>query len=298
MLEVKNVSKSFDNLKAVDNLSFTVKEGEIFGLLGVNGAGKTTTFRMITNLLKPDSGEILLDGKKIDYDVTDKIGYLTEERSLLTKLTVKDQVEYYAALKGVDKKECDKRLDKLLKMFKIPEYTNRYIRELSKGNQQKIQFISAIINNPKLLILDEPFTGLDPYNVELIIKILKDMTKKGTIIIFSSHRMEQVEKFCEKILILVKGKTLVYGKLKDIKDSYLKKRIHIKGNVDIDKIKRVKGVIGIEKELDEYIVNIESIDIKDKIFDIVKDGKDIKEFTIEDPTLNEIFVGLVGDNHE
>ncbi len=298
MLEVKNVSKSFDNLKAVDNLSFTVKEGEIFGLLGVNGAGKTTTFRMITNLLKPDSGEILLDGKKIDYDVTDKIGYLTEERSLLTKLTVKDQVEYYAALKGVDKKECDKRLDKLLKMFKIPEYTNRYIRELSKGNQQKIQFISAIINNPKLLILDEPFTGLDPYNVELIIKILKDMTKKGTIIIFSSHRMEQVEKFCEKILILVKGKTLVYGKLKDIKDSYLKKRIHIKGNVDIDKIKKVKGVIGIEKELDEYIVNIESIDIKDKIFDIVKDGKDIKEFTIEDPTLNEIFVGLVGDNHE
>ena len=182
MLEVKHVYKSYDETPAVIDLSFTAEDGEIFGLLGVNGAGKTTTFRMITNLLAPDKGEILLDGKKIDYDITDKIGYLTEERSLLTKLTVKDQIEYYGALKSLTKEEIDKRLNYWLKHLNIEEYKNKYIRELSKGNQQKVQFISSVIGNPKLLILDEPFTGLDPYNVEMIINILKEMTKKGTII--------------------------------------------------------------------------------------------------------------------
>lgn len=298
MLEVKNISKSYDNNKAVSNLSFTVKEGEIFGLLGVNGAGKTTTFRMINNLLKPDSGEILLDGKKIDYSVTDEIGYLTEERSLLTKMKVKEQIEYYGALKSIPKDECDKRLDYLLKLLNISEYKDSYIKELSKGNQQKIQFISAIINKPKLLILDEPFTGLDPYNVELIIKIIKDMTKNGTIIIFSSHRMEQVEKFCEKILILVKGNRVLYGNLNEIKKKYLKKSIHVIGDIDVNKIKKIDGVNSVSKLETEYIINIDDISVSNNVFNAISDCKDIIKYEVENPSLNDIFVNLVGDIYE
>ena len=160
MLKLENVRKTYGSLVAVDNLSFSVKNGEIFGLLGENGAGKTTTFRMIMGLLEPDKGKITLDGKKIDYKVTDKIGFVTEERSLLTKLTVKEMIEYYGVLKGMDESDIDKKLDYWLKKFEITEYKNKKIKELSKGNQQKIQFISAVINDPKLLILDEPFTGL------------------------------------------------------------------------------------------------------------------------------------------
>ncbi len=298
MLEVKHVYKSYDETPAVIDLSFTAEDGEIFGLLGVNGAGKTTTFRMITNLLAPDKGEILLDGKKIDYDITDKIGYLTEERSLLTKLTVKDQIEYYGALKSLTKEEIDKRLNYWLKHLNIEEYKNKYIRELSKGNQQKVQFISAVIGNPKLLILDEPFTGLDPYNVEMIINILKEMTKKGTIIIFSSHRMEQVEKFCKKILILVKGKTVMYGNLNEIRKNYLKKVIYVDGNIDVDKIKKIDGVLNVEKLETGYNINLKSIDAKDAVWNCISKYKSINEFAIKDASLNEIFVRLVGEENE
>ena len=167
MLEVKNVTKYYGDFKAVDNLSFNVKKGEIFGLLGVNGAGKTTTFRMIIGLLDITEGTILLDGKPIDYSVTDQIGFLTEERSLLVKMTVREQAIYYGTLKGMKEKKIITRLEELLEKFGVSEYIDKKIKELSKGNQQKIQFIMAIINEPKLLILDEPFSGLDPFNVEL-----------------------------------------------------------------------------------------------------------------------------------
>ena len=180
MLELKNVTKYYGDFKAVDNLSFTVKDGEIFGLLGVNGAGKTTTFRMIINLLDKTEGTILLDGKPIDYSVTDKIGFLTEERSLLLKLTVLEQVIFYGTLKGLDKKTIEERLDILLEKFHITEYKNRKIKELSKGNQQKVQFITAIIHEPKLLILDEPFSGLDPINVEQFMEMINELKKNGT----------------------------------------------------------------------------------------------------------------------
>ena len=178
MLEVKNVDKYYGDFKAVDNLSFKVDKGEIFGLLGVNGAGKTTTFRMIMNLIKPSSGTITFNGRKIDYDVTDKIGFLTEERSLLTKLTVKEQILFYGALKSLDNETILKRLDKLLERFEITDYKDRKINTLSKGNQQKVQFISAIINEPKLLILDEPFSGLDPINVELFKSVIISLKEK------------------------------------------------------------------------------------------------------------------------
>ena len=178
MLKVKNVTKYYGNFKAVDNISFEVKKGEIFGLLGVNGAGKTTTFRMIMNLISPSSGSISFNNKKIDYDVTDKIGFLTEERSLLTKLTVKEQMLYYGALKSLDEKTILERLDKLLKKFEIEDYKDRKINTLSKGNQQKVQFISAIINEPELLILDEPFSGLDPLNIELFKNVILELKDK------------------------------------------------------------------------------------------------------------------------
>ena len=171
MLQVNNIVKNYGKVCAVNNLSFEVKDGEIFGLLGENGAGKTTTFRIILGLLDADSGSVSLNEGKIDYSKTDKIGYVTEERSLLTKLTVKEQLIYYGVLKGLTEKEVLNKMDDLLKEFDALEYKNRKIKELSKGNQQKIQFISAIINDPILLILDEPFTGLDPINVDLFKKL-------------------------------------------------------------------------------------------------------------------------------
>ena len=178
MLKVSNVSKKYGDLLAVNNLSFEVNDGEIFGLLGLNGAGKTTTFRMILGLIDDYTGNITLDGKKIDYSITDKIGFLTEERSLLTKLTVLEQITYYGVLKSIPENEIEKRLDYWLEIFGISEYKNKKIKELSKGNQQKIQFISAIINDPKLLILDEPFSGLDPINVELFKNVILDLKEK------------------------------------------------------------------------------------------------------------------------
>ena len=298
MLKVENVTKYYDKHLAVDNLSFEVQDGEIFGLLGVNGAGKTTTFRMIIGLLDPTSGKITLDGKQIDYNVTDSIGFLTEERSLLTKLTVKEQIIYYGVLKGMKEKEILEELDKWLERFHITEYKDRKIKELSKGNQQKVQFISAVITNPKLLILDEPFSGLDPINVEMFMDAIKEFKKRGSSIIFSSHRMEHVELFCEKLVILVKGKSVLEGNLKEIKKNYRRKNIHIIGKVDKEAIKKLEGVENIEETAEELIVKIASDKYIDDVFKVVKKGENITKFAVEDPTLNEIFLNKVGESYE
>ena len=299
MLKVENVTKYYDDFKAVDNLSFTVRPGEIFGLLGVNGAGKTTTFRMIMGLLEPSSGKITLDGKKIDYSVTDKIGFLTEERSLLTKLTVLEQCEFYGALKGMDKETIHKRLDYLLEKFEISDYKNKKIKELSKGNQQKIQFITAILNKPKLLILDEPFSGLDTFNVELFKNEIIEMSKQGSMIIFSSHRMEHVELFCKKIVVIMRGKAVLEGELKTIKEQYRKKNIIIKGDIELKKIEQIEGVISITKNdiTDEYEIKIADKEVAPKVFKAIKNNN-ISKFVIEEPSLNEIFVEKVGESYE
>ena len=298
MLKVSNVSKYYASLKAVDNLSFEVKEGEIFGLLGLNGAGKTTTFRMIMGLIDDYTGTITLNGQKIDYSITDKIGFLTEERSLLTKMTVLEQVKFYAVLKGMTEEKAEKELDSLLELFEIKDYKDKKIKELSKGNQQKIQFITAIIHKPKLLILDEPFSGLDPINVELFKKVILKLKESGTIIIFSSHRMEHVELFCEKLVVLVKGKAVINGYLKDIKKEYGKKNIIIRGNINKEEILKEKGVLNISKEKEDYIISVENIDIASKIFHLINKYDNITKFTIEDPSLNEIFIAKVGANYE
>ena len=297
MLKIENVTKYYDEHLAVDNLSFEVEDGEIFGLLGVNGAGKTTTFRMIIGLLEPTSGKVTLDGKPIDYNVTDKIGFLTE-RSLLTKLTVKEQIIYYGVLKGMKEQEILRELDKWLERFHISEYKDRKIKELSKGNQQKVQFISAVINNPKLLILDEPFSGLDPINVEMFMDAIKEFKSRGSSIIFSSHRMEHVELFCEKLVILVKGKSVLEGNLKEIKKNYRRKNIHIIGDVDKKAIANLEGVESVEETAEEFIVKIASNKYIDDVFKIVKKGNNITKFAVEDPTLNEIFLSKVGESYE
>ena len=293
MLEVKNVTQYYGKFKAVDNLSFTVKPGEIFGLLGVNGAGKTTTFRMIMGLLDITKGEITLDGKPIDYSQTDKIGFLTEERSLLTKMTVKEQCIFYGKLKGMDEDKILSRMRKYLKKFNVSEYEDKKIKELSKGNQQKIQFITAILNEPKLLILDEPFSGLDPFNVEMFKEEIIALSKKGSIIIFSSHRMEHVELFCKKLVIILKGKTVLQGYLKDIKDEYMKKDIFIKGDVTKEELEGIKGVVEVIERADEFEVIIDNIDKVEKVFDVIKKKKNITKFEVQEPSLNEIFVTKV-----
>ena len=200
MLKVEHVTKYYGDFRAVNDISFEIHEGEIFGLLGVNGAGKTTTFRMIMGLLDKNGGKITLDDKEIDYSQTDKIGFLTEERSLLLTKTVLEQAIYYGVLKGLTKEEVETRLDEYLKEFNIEEYKNKKIKELSKGNQQKIQFILAVLHKPKLLILDEPFSGLDPINIEMFKKVILRLKEEKTIIIFSSHMMEHVEYFCDSLM--------------------------------------------------------------------------------------------------
>lgn len=294
MLKVKNIVKYYGKNCAVNDLSFEVKNGEIFGLLGENGAGKTTTFRIIMGLLDSDSGSVSLDGRTIDYSVTDEIGFLTEERSLLTKMTVKEQLLYYGALKGLEEDEIIKRMRKLLKDFQIEEYENRKIKELSKGNQQKIQFISAVINNPKLLILDEPFTGLDPINVDLFKKYIRLLQKNGCSIIFSSHQMEHIEEFCEKLVILVKGKSILEGYISDIKKAYRKQNISIKGDIDKEEIKKIPGVIEVIKNIDDYTVKIEDDTVVSKVFKKVSNNN-ITKFLVEEASLNEIFIAKVGE---
>ena len=298
MLLVSNVLKKYGDLVAVDGLSFTVNDGEIFGLLGLNGAGKTTTFRMILGLIDDYSGDITIDGEHINYKITDKIGFLTEERSLLVKMTVLEQIIYYGVLKSLSEVEIEKRLDYWLDRFEISEYKYKKIKELSKGNQQKVQFISAIINEPKLLILDEPFSGLDPINVELFKKVIMELRDKGTSIIFSSHRMEHVELFCEKLVVLVKGKSVLQGRLDDIKRDFKKKNLFVKGNIDIDKIKKIDGVLDVKMDNNEYIISIKDDTFVKKIFKEISKCDDIQKFSVEDPSLNEIFISIVGDNYE
>lgn len=298
MLKVDHVTKYYGDFLAVDDLSFEVKPGEIFGLLGVNGAGKTTTFRMIMGLLDITKGNITLDGKKIDYSVTDKIGFLTEERSLLTKLTVKEQAIFYGRLKGMSEPQILKKLDELLTKFEISDYKDKKIKELSKGNQQKIQFITAIINEPKLLILDEPFSGLDPFNVELFKKEIIDMSNKGSMIIFSSHRMEHVELFCKKLAIIMHGKPVLEGYLSDIKEKYRKKNIMIKGDIDRKTLTKIPGVVSVIEKADEFEVKIKDASVTEDVFKVVSKHKNIMKFVVEEPSLNEIFVSKVGESYE
>ena len=294
-LVLKNVSKTFVGKRAVDNISFELNKPGVFGLLGTNGAGKTTTIRMLLGIIKKDSGEITWNGKVVDRKSVN-FGYLPEERGVYPKTKIYNQLMYFAELKGMKREEADEAIKNWAKKLKVEEYLDKPAEKLSKGNQQKIQFMTAVIHNPELLVLDEPFSGLDPVNTELLKNIIINLVKEGKYIIMSAHQMSTIEEFCSDILILNKGKTVLKGNLKEIKDTYPANRVQIETNENIETdIKK----LGFEIE------NIKNYSYTVKIFDeqkahellkeLVIKGITINKFEIMKPTLNDIFIEKVGE---
>jgi len=293
VLLVENLKKTFSNVVAVDGVSFEVKRGRIFGLLGPNGAGKTTTIRMILDIIKPDSGVIKFDGKDIDDEVKSKIGYLPEERGLYRKTRVLETILYFARLKGIDGKIALDRAKYWLKKFELADRINSKIEELSKGNQQKVQIIISILHDPELIILDEPFTGLDPVNQELLKEILLELKDKNKAIIFSTHQMDQVEKLCDDIYLINKGKPVLSGSLAEVKRRFGKNTIHIEFDGDGESLKKLSGV----KKIDIY-PNYAEITLEDgtrendilaKLVELVN----LKKFEVKEPSLHSIFIDVV-----
>ena len=238
MLEIKNLTKKFGENIAVNNISFNVENGKIYGLIGRNGAGKSTTFRMILGIIEPTEGSVLYDNQKIEGDISDKIGYLPEEGSLIPAYTVLELCEYYGALKLMKLEEIRERLLYWLEEFNVVEFLNKKIKDLSKGNKQKIQFIVSVLHDPNLIILDEPFSGLDPLSVEEIKRAVLKLREQGKTIIFSSHRMDHVEELCESVILLDKGKAILQGNLKELEESYEidGKKGHNLNEIFIDKV--------------------------------------------------------------
>ncbi|MCA1061932.1 ABC transporter ATP-binding protein [Rossellomorea sp. AcN35-11] len=295
---IQEVTKRFGEFTAVDDLSLEIPPSEMFGFLGANGAGKTTTFRMVLGLLDPTEGQITWDGKSIDYSTSPQIGYLPEERGLYPKMKVSDQIVYLARLRGMEKKAILKELDYWLNRFNVPQYMNKKVEELSKGNQQKIQFIAAVIHKPKLLILDEPFSGLDPVNVELLKDAVNEIKKSGTTIVFSSHRMEHVEELCESLCIMHKGRPVVHGALKEIKRSFGKKNVVIHADFDLLYLKGLQGVTKLKKTTEGVLLQVESEEAAEGVFrDVVQRGF-LRKFELEEPSLNDIFIEKVGTSYE
>ena len=294
-LVLKNVSKTFASKKAVDNISLTLEKPGVYGLLGTNGAGKTTTIRMILGIIKKDSGEITWDGKTVDRKSVN-FGYLPEERGVYPKTKIFDQLMYFAELKGMNKQDAEESIKKWAKELKVEEYLNMTAEKLSKGNQQKIQFMTAIIHNPELVVLDEPFSGLDPVNTEILKNIIIDLVKNGKYVIMSAHQMATIEEFCSDILILNKGKTVLQGNLKEIKNTYPANRVKIDVNVKIYNYANELG-LEIENEVDnEYTIKISEEENAHKLLNkIVQAGIQVNKFEIMKPTLNDIFIEKVGE---
>ena len=294
-LILKNVSKTYVGKKAVDNISLELKEPSVYGLLGSNGAGKTTTIRMLLGIIKKDEGEITWNGKKVDRKSVN-FGYLPEERGVYPKTKIFDQLKYFAELKGMNKIEAEESIKKWAKVLKVEEYLQMPAEKLSKGNQQKIQFMTAIIHNPELVVLDEPFSGLDPVNTEILKDIIIDLVKNGKYVIMSAHQMASIEEFCSDILILNKGKTVLQGNLKEIKESYPANRVEIDVNQNIDKI-----IKEFELEIENEKNNVYTIRISNEekahelLRKLVAEGITINKFEIKKPTLNDIFIEKVGE---
>ena len=294
-LVLKEVSKNFVGKKAVENISFEMNEPGVYGLLGTNGAGKTTTIRMILGIIKKDRRKITWNGKTVERKHVN-FGYLPEERGVYPKTKIYDQLMYFAELKGMTKKEADEEIRKWAKVLKVEEYLDVIAEKLSKGNQQKIQFMTAVIHKPELIVLDEPFSGLDPVNTEILKNVILDLVKQGSYIIMSSHQMASIEEFCTDILILNRGKTVLKGNLKEIKESYPANKIEINVNRPIERqIKEFGLEVEIEKN-NEYIVKIQSEEIAHKLLkSIVDEGIEVYKFEIKKPSLHDIFIEKVGE---
>lgn len=294
-LKIANVTKKYKDFTAVNDISITLESGKMLGFLGRNGAGKTTTFRMILGLTPITEGKILYKDKAIDQSIYDKIGYLPEERGLHPKMKVEDELRYLATLKGMKSKEISKSIDYWLNRFDIEENREKKIEALSKGNQQKIQLLASMLHNPELLILDEPFSGLDPVNVELLKSAVKDLNDAGTTIIYSSHRMEHVEELCDDVCILNKGELVVSGPIDEVKANHGNKSVIIETNHAMSEIDDITGVIQVERNKREIRALIEDEVIAEEIYNIVVQYGFVKRFQVIEPTLNEIFIDKVGD---
>lgn len=296
-LLIENVTKRFGDFTAVDNLTLSVGDGTMYGFLGANGAGKTTTFRMILGLLNANEGRITWNGKHITYATSPEIGYLPEERGLYPKMKVEDQLIFLAQLRGMSKADAKKELHKWLERFEIPHYANKKIEELSKGNQQKIQVMAALLHKPQLLILDEPFSGLDPVNVEMLKAAILDFRNEGATIVFSSHRMDHVEELCEQLSIIDKGKQIVSGTLRDIKRSFSKQNVRIHSDNDLSQLESISGVTSVRETVEGAVFQVETEDIAHKLLSAALQTGPIRHFEIEEPSLQDIFIEKVGKQH-
>ncbi len=293
-LRVENVTKDFGDFTAVNDLSFNVAAGRIFGFLGPNGAGKTTTIRMIVGITIPDQGKIELFGNKITAEVRDRIGYLPEERGLYKKMKVQDQLRYFAALKGVSQKEADKRIDFWLDRMKLSEWKMKKTTDLSKGMAQKLQFIATVLHDPDLLILDEPFSGLDPVNVEFMKDVIAEIKSQDKTIIFSTHLMETAEKLCTDIMLINKSRKIIAGSLREIKESYGKNVISLRC-VGGEKVLSDETLVAkiIEHSDEKEIFLSEEGTAQKLLHNLVESGAEVTKFELIEPSLNDIFIEKV-----
>lgn len=293
VLEFKEIEKSFGDLKVLKRVSFSAQSGKAFGLLGRNGAGKTTSIRIMMNVFSQDGGEVLIDGQKIDYKKV-KFGYLPEERGLYPKKKISEQLIYFAVLNGLSYKEAVDSVNYWLERLGMSEYKNKRLDSLSKGNQQKIQLITALAHNPDIVILDEPFSGLDPVNAMLLKDVVKEVIAKNKIVIFSSHQMNYIEEFCDSIAILNGGQIAICGDLYDIKRNYPRNKLVVR-SVDSDKIQAECGLACEKGEAQgEIIIMLPDAADKKAIMQKLTEKYDIDEIKIFEPSLNDIFVEHAG----
>src|SRR4051812_6256178 len=294
-LSVSKITKRFNDFSAVEDLSFDVRAGRVFGFLGPNGAGKTTTIRMIVGIMAPDEGSIELFGETGTAHLQDRIGYLPEERGLYKKLKIVDQLKYFAALKDVPSAEADKRIDFWLERMKLSEWKKKKTTDLSKGMQQKIQFISTVLHDPDLLILDEPFSGLDPVNVEFMIDVLSEFRTGDKTIMFSTHQMETAERLCSDILLINKAKKVIGGSLRQVKESFGKNLIALRAIGSDGVLKDSSLVANSVNHADETEIELaDGADPQLFLRGLIDSGALITKFEKIEPSLNDIFIDQVG----
>lgn len=293
ILELNEIEKSFGEKKVLTGVSFKAEGGKAFGLLGRNGAGKTTSIRILMDVFPANSGEVLLDGKPIDYNKVG-IGYLPEERGLYPKKIIIDQLAYFAELKDMSHKDAVKSIDFWLGRLGMTEYRNKRLDTLSKGNQQKIQLITALAHNPDIVILDEPFSGLDPVNAMLLKDVVKELIAEGKIVLFSSHQMSYIEEFCDSIAILNNGKVALHGELRDIKRDYPRDRLIVRSETP-DAILAGFGSSCTLTENGDLMLNLIDASEKKAVMTRLVENYDIDEVKVYEPSLNDIFVEFAGD---
>ena len=292
LLELKNIDKSFGEKEVLKGVSFTAESGKAFGLLGRNGAGKTTTIRILMNVLPANNGEVLVDGKPINYEKIG-LGYLPEERGLYPKKLIMDQLVYFAELKGMRHKNAIKAVDHWLERLGMSEYRNKRLDTLSKGNQQKIQLITALAHNPHIVILDEPFSGLDPVNAILLKDVVKEQIAQGKIVLFSSHQMSYIEEFCDSIAIINAGKVVLHGDLHDIKRNYVRDRLVV-STTKPEPIKAEFGSVCTVTENGSLLIQLPKPDDKQATMKRLVENYDIDGIKVFEPSLNDIFVEYAG----